>query len=65
MSLQQDALNVLKKKNVEALIEIVDMYAIPALEEAAKKSATPIDDMVVVALGGPLKDALKKVLAGI
>lgn len=39
-------------------IELVVEAAIPALENAVKKSATPIDDVVVAALKAPLKDAL-------
>jgi hypothetical protein len=38
----------------EALVEC----AFPALKEAAKASATPIDDIVLAALEQPLKDAL-------
>lgn len=42
--------------------ELVVELAVPALEEAAKKSATPVDDMVVGALKEPLKQELLKQL---
>jgi hypothetical protein len=39
-------------------VELVAEAAIPALEEAVKKTSTPIDDVVLAALKEPLKAAL-------
>ncbi len=43
-------------------VELVIEAAIPALEEAVKKSATPIDDVVLSALKEPLKQALVELI---
>lgn len=42
--------------------DLVDLYLIEALEKAVAKSATPIDDAVLVALKEPLKTALKELI---
>lgn len=42
----------------EALVEL----AFPALKEAVKKTATPIDDVVLAALEEPLKKAITEQL---
>lgn len=62
-SLQEKALEVVKKHGKAMALELVSELAVPALEEAAKKSATPIDDMVVAALKEPLKKALVDLLS--
>ena len=54
------ALEILKKHAKALALELVEVAAIPALEEAVKKSATPIDDVVLAALKEPLKAALKE-----
>lgn len=46
------------------LLSEVLIDALPqVLEVAAKKSATPIDDMVIAALKEPMKQALKDIIA--
>jgi len=60
-----DAKKKIIVKGVEVLEEIV-IDAIPhILEVAAKKSSTPIDDLLVAALKEPVKNALKDYLAKI
>lgn len=49
---------IIARKGKEAAIELVSAAAIPALEQAAKMTANPIDDMVIAALKEPLKQAL-------
>lgn len=56
--MDQKLLEIVKKHGKALALELVVEAAIPALEEAAKKSATPIDDVVLAALKQPLKDAL-------
>jgi hypothetical protein len=56
------ALEIVKKHGKQMAIELVAVAAIPALEAAVKKSATPIDDVVVAALKEPLKEALIKLI---
>jgi hypothetical protein len=63
--MEQLALEILKKHGKAMLIEIVDEVAIQALKNAAEKSATPIDDVVVAALAEPLKQALKDLIGKI
>lgn len=47
------------KKHAKAMaVELIEEVAVQALEEAVKKSATPMDDVVVAALKEPLKKAL-------
>jgi len=55
-------LEILKKHGKVMALELVEAAAIPALEEAVKKSATPVDDIVVAALKEPLKQALKDLI---
>jgi hypothetical protein len=62
MELQQVALEIVKKHGKAMALEMIAELAIPALEEAAKKSATPIDDLVVAALKNPLKEALLEMI---
>ena len=56
------AVDILKKHAVEAAKELVLSFAIPALEAAAKKSATPVDDMVLAALKPALEAELLKLI---
>ncbi len=63
--LQKQALEIAKKHGVAAALELIDVALIPALEEAAKKSVTPIDDVVLAALKEPLKQALKDLIGKI
>lgn len=44
--------------------DVVELVPV-ALKIAAKQSATPVDDMVVAALEGPLKKALADLIAKI
>lgn len=55
-------LDIVKKHGKAMALELVEAAAIPALEEAVKKSATPIDDVVLAALKEPLKQALKEMI---
>jgi len=52
------------KHGKQAAIELIEVCLFPALEEAAKNSATPIDDVLVAALKQPLKDQLLKLING-
>lgn len=54
--------DIAKKHGKAMALEMVAEVAIPALEEAAKQSATPIDDMVLAALKEPLKEQLLKLI---
>lgn len=63
--LKAQAVEILKKHGKAMALELVEALLIPALEEAAKKSATPIDDVIVVALKEPLKEQLKKLIEGV
>lgn len=56
METKEQAIAILK----EAGIKFIDLVIIPELEAAAKKSATPIDDIVLAALKEPFKQALKE-----
>jgi len=56
---------IVKKHGVAMALELIEVAAIPALEAAAKKSATPIDDMLLAALKEPLKAELKKMIEGL
>ncbi len=62
MELGPLAMEIVKKHGKAMALELVEMAAIPALEEAVKKSASPIDDVVVAALKEPLKQALKDMI---
>ena len=53
---------ILKKHAKAMVIEIAEVAAIPALEAAVAKSATPVDDMLLAALKEPLKAELKKLV---
>ena len=53
---------IMKKKNVEGLQEVVATLLPTALEQAAAKSATPVDDVIVAALKKPLVDELLKLI---
>jgi hypothetical protein len=59
------ALEILKKHSKALIMEQLDVVLIPALEEATKKSATPIDDLALAALKEPFKKALADLLAKI
>lgn len=59
MEFKDEALKILVKHGKSMLIEVVEMAVVPALEDAAKKSATPIDDLAIAALKQPLIDAIK------
>lgn len=52
------AKEILIKHAKAAALELVEACALPALEEAVKNTATPMDDLVVAALKEPLKKAL-------
>lgn len=58
MEVKQEALEILKKHFKAGAIELIEVIAIPAFEEAAKKTETPLDDVLVAALKEPLKAAL-------
>lgn len=60
--LKAQAIELCKKHGKELALEMIELIAIPALEEACKKSATPVDDVVLAALKEPLKHALKELL---
>ena len=62
MTLQEQALEILKKKVKEAAAELVSVAVFPALEKVVKESATPIDDVVLAALKEPLKAELLKLI---
>jgi hypothetical protein len=62
MDVKAEALKVLVKHAKALLIEEVELVMVPALEEVAKKSATPLDDVAIAALKQPLIDAVKKQL---
>lgn len=63
--LLKQAGDILKQKNKEGLTEIVANLLPLALENAAKQSETPIDDVLVAALKKPLVDELLKLVAKI
>lgn len=56
------AVNILKKKAIEAATEIVSTAVFPALQKVVKDTATPIDDILLAALEAPLKAELLKQL---
>lgn len=56
------AVDILKKHAMEAAKELVLLFAFPALEAAVKKSASPIDDILLAALKQPLQDELLKLI---
>jgi len=58
MTTAEIAKAIVLKHGKEMALELVAQAAIPALEEAVKKTTTPIDDLVVAALKEPLKQAL-------
>lgn len=58
MEVQTLALEIIKKHFKAGAIELIEVLAIPALEEAAKKTETPLDDVLLAALKEPMKDAL-------
>lgn len=62
MDIKAEALKILVKHAKAMLIEEMELVMVPALEEAAKKSATPLDDLAIAALKQPLIDAVKKQL---
>lgn len=62
MTLQEQALEIVKKKVKEAAVELVSVAVFPALEKVVKESATPIDDVVLAALKEPLKAELLKLI---
>jgi len=53
---------IVKKHGKAMALELVAEAVIPALEAAAAKSATPIDDMILSALKEPLKKELLEML---
>jgi hypothetical protein len=63
--LLKQAGDILKSKNKEGLQEIVANLLPLALENAAKASESPIDDVIVAALKKPLVDELLKLVAKI
>jgi len=42
--------------------DLIDLYLIQALEDVVKKSPTPIDDAILMAMKEPLKTALKELI---
>lgn len=56
------AVNILKKKAIEAATEIVSTAVFPALQKVVKDTSTPIDDILLAALEAPLKAELLKQL---
>ena len=65
MEVQAVALEIVKKHGKAMALEMVAELAVPALEEAVKKTSTPIDDLVVAALKEPLKAALLEMIGKI
>lgn len=68
--MSQEVNAIVEKYKAEAIklakqmaLEMVEVAAIPALEDAAKKSATPVDDLIVAALKEPLKQTLKELIS--
>lgn len=53
---------ILKKKNKEGLQEIVATLLPQAIENLAKGTATPIDDVLAAALKQPLVNELSKLI---
>jgi hypothetical protein len=60
--IQMQAKEILYKYAKALAMELVEVVAIPALEQAVKNTATPIDDIAVASLKQPLKDSLKELL---
>ena len=56
---------IAKKHGKELASELVSEVAFPALEQAVKNSASPIDDVVLAALKEPLKAALVEMIGKI
>ncbi len=48
-------------KKIEGIIRIVNDYGVPLMEEGAKITKNPADDMVVALLKGGLPEVLKKI----
>lgn len=65
MDVKEQALEIVKKHGVAMALELIDVVAVPALEEAAKRSETPIDDILLAALKEPLKETLKELIGKI
>lgn len=62
MTLQEQALEIVKQKAKEAAVELVTVAVFPALQKVVKESATPIDDVLLAALEAPLKAELLKLI---
>lgn len=60
--MKEQILEIVVKHGKAMALELVEQVAIQALEEAVKKSETPIDDVIVAALKEPLKQALIKLI---
>lgn len=60
--MKEEILAIVVKHGKAMALELVEQVAIQALEEAVKKSETPIDDVIVAALKEPLKQALIKLI---
>jgi hypothetical protein len=58
MDVAQVAKELAMKHGKALALDLVNLVIFEALEEAAKKSSTPYDDIAVAALKQPLKDAL-------
>jgi hypothetical protein len=62
MELKEVVAGIVLKHGKAMALELVLQAAIPALEEAAQKSPTPVDDAIVAALKQPLVDALTAII---
>ena len=65
MDLKVVAEEIAKKHGKAMAVELIQAAIFPALEEAVKKSPTPIDDVVLAALEEPLKKAMMDLVAGL
>jgi hypothetical protein len=62
---KQQAWEIVKPHVKALLVDVLDQVIKPALEEAVKASATPIDDAVLAFSEGPLLVALKEQISHI
>jgi hypothetical protein len=63
MSLEQEALEVLKKHGKAAALDLIPLLADKGLDEAAKAIPGQVDDVIIGALKEPLKKAMADLLA--
>ena len=63
--LKDKAEDILKKHAKAMALELVGELIVPALEQAAKDSPTPIDDLVLAGLKDPLQKAINDLIGKI